>query len=79
MKRVKIFGFVVMLGLGAAVIGSGCFEEQPLTTTTTRETTTTGPAVVEPPPTLSRQSTTTTTYGSADGSVTREKTTYTNP
>jgi hypothetical protein len=79
MKRLRIFGFAAMLGLGVAVVGSGCFEEQPLTTTTTRETTTTGPAVVEPAPALSGQSTTTTTYGTADGSVTREKTTYTSP
>ena len=78
MKSLWIFGLVVALGLGVAAVESGCYDEQPMTTTTTRETTTTAPAFVAPPPSVTRQSTTT-TYGSADGSVTREKTTYTNP
>ena len=80
MKRLWLFGLVVTLGLSAAFVSSGCFDEQPLatTTTTTRETTTTGPALEAPAPGVTRQ--TTTTYGSPDGSVTREKTTtYTNP
>jgi hypothetical protein len=80
MKRLWLFGLVVTLGLGTAVISSGCFEGPPLstTTTTTRETTTTGPVVEAPPPGVTHQSTTT-TYGSPDGSVTRERTTYTTP
>jgi len=79
MKRLWLFGLVVTLGLGAAAVGSGCFDAPPLatTTTTTRETTTTGPAVEAPPPSVTQQ--TTTTYGSPDGSVTRERTTYSNP
>jgi hypothetical protein len=79
MKQLWVFGLVVTLGLGVAAISGGCFEEQPLTTTTTRETTTTEPVLVAPPPPMAQQSTTTTTYGSPDGSVTRERTTYTNP
>jgi hypothetical protein len=80
MKRSWLFGLVITLGLGAAVISSGCFDAPPLstTTTTTRETTTTGPAVEAPPPAVTQQSTTT-TYGAPDGSVTRERTTYSTP
>jgi hypothetical protein len=79
MQRLWLFGIVITFALGVAAVGSGCYDEQPLSTTTTRETTTTAPIVEAPPPSSTRQTTTTTTYGSPVGSVTRERTTYTNP
>lgn len=80
MKNLWPFALVITFALSTATIAaSGCYDEQPMTSTTTKETTTTGPVIEAPPPSLTRQTTTTTTYGSPVGSVTREKTTYTNP
>jgi len=78
MQKIWLLGVVITFALAVAAIGSGCYDEQPMSTTTTRQTTTTAPLVETPPPSLTRQ-TTTTTYGSPVGSVTREQTTYTNP
>lgn len=79
LKNLWLFALVITFPLAVAALGSGCYDEQPMSTTTTRETTTTGPVIEASPPSLTRQTTTTTTYGSPVGSVTREKTTYTSP